>query len=441
MGCRIGTFILLQALSLSSPYPDVLPRLDRSRPGPAKAERLHFGVERLRKKPGAARGRVHRVEMASMTFRTILSFIFLILLLLVAALSLSEDTAIVDFIQYWAAGKLFIEGGNPYDAASMASLEHPLWGANHFPILLWNPPPVFTFIAPLGLFSYANARFIWLLLNGAILLFAVMGELRQPDIRVWRPLVFFYLVTFYPALLSLHDGQVSPLLLLGVSMYLYFERRAKLSAEGRIDGGYASGFGLSLTILKPHLLFLFYTRFFIESLFNKPWRPLLGFLGGAVFLLIFPFCFRADIYDLYGAALTAPPIYWKTPTIGSFLQGMTGSDTMLVRFMPTFVAVAFGITIFTFRRVPFGFSEALVKLIPLSLLFSPYGWVFDQILLLPVAFVVARKLPQNFLILIGANLIAALVPRDAGAHTLIWYPVVYLLALHDFRAFRKVEAK
>src|SRR5262245_14092435 len=79
-----------------------------------------------------------------------------------------------DFAEYWAAGKLNLQGGNPYDEDQLAALQRPAGLPDDMPaIMMWNPPPTLTFVMPFGLPAYPVARLIWLLFHvGVIVLCA-----------------------------------------------------------------------------------------------------------------------------------------------------------------------------------------------------------------------------------------------------------------------------
>src|SRR5204863_239149 len=63
-----------------------------------------------------------------------------------------------DFAEYWAAGKLNLSGGNPYDADRLTALQSPAGPPDDEPaIIMWNPPPTLTFVMPFGVPDYPVA--------------------------------------------------------------------------------------------------------------------------------------------------------------------------------------------------------------------------------------------------------------------------------------------
>ena len=66
-----------------------------------------------------------------------------------------------DFVEYWAAGKLNIAGGNPYNPDELTPLQ---WKAGRFdsvPVIMYNPPWMLAIVMPFGAMDYAVGRTIW----------------------------------------------------------------------------------------------------------------------------------------------------------------------------------------------------------------------------------------------------------------------------------------
>ena len=339
------------------------------------------------------------------------------------------ERTVIDYIQYWAGAKLFAAGANPYDAAQIGAIEHQVWGSRAFPILLWNTPCIFPLIIPLALFDYHAGRLFWLTLQAGAVLASLwcMRRLMHTQGRE-LPLrgrtgvaLLFCLITFYPALLSLHDGQVSPLLLLGLCGYLY----ARYRPEPR---PFIAGLFLSVTLLKPHLLYLVYLQLLYSAVHAREMRVLGGLLTGALVLSVAPRLYHPGIWRLYAAAMSHPPLYWQTPTLGSYFQWALGGNSELVRAFPSLV-VAVAVAARMLRTGRAVDEKSLYLLIPLSLLSAPYGWVFDQLLLLPT--LVCLSLGPRALWYLSSvavlNIAMMCSPGSFGQQYFIWYTAAFLL--------------
>jgi len=68
-----------------------------------------------------------------------------------------------DFVEYWAAGKLNLAGGNPYDPGQLHPLEIQTGAIEGEAVMMWNPPWLLTLIMPFGVFEYGFSRALWLI--------------------------------------------------------------------------------------------------------------------------------------------------------------------------------------------------------------------------------------------------------------------------------------
>src|SRR4051794_17668136 len=57
-----------------------------------------------------------------------------------------------DFIEYWAAAKLTLDGNNPYDPAQLLPLQVANGRQTDEAVMMWNPPWSLTVVLPLGFF-------------------------------------------------------------------------------------------------------------------------------------------------------------------------------------------------------------------------------------------------------------------------------------------------
>ena len=338
----------------------------------------------------------------------------------------------IDLLQYYAGARLWLVGRNPYDPSLIELVERSVSTDPAIPVLLWNPPEILPIIAPLGLMSFHNAVAFWMLL--AVLSIAISVKI---GLRVFKPQnlskkVFQVgvLCTFYPFALCVGYGQISFLLLLGLSFFLLRVIRYGES----ITGSFVGGIFLSLVAVKPHLLYLIFIFLVVLSIRSRSWGSILGFLAGAVTLNLIATIGAPDIHSWYQVRMALPPIYWQTPTLGSWLQGLTNVNQPWIRIMPTLLMS--GATLILFFRIP---RESLdhklfLALIPLSLLTSPYGWTYDHMLMLPTMLWLIKESRSNIvpILLVVLNLLVCLTPAQWGQQTLVWYPaaVAAIALLH-----------
>ncbi len=349
------------------------------------------------------------------------------------AFRLLEGAAGIDFLQYWAGSKLILHGHDPYSPEAQLLLQQKAWEGvqAELPILMWNPPQVLTLMLPFSALPFHTAYFAWFLLSliiivccsyASILLFPPAVSNERRFVKYSRLL---FLLTFPPFAFSLYYGQASPWLLLGFTAALAAFARSK---------PFWSGLFLSLTLIKPHLLYLYYLYFFWTEWRRKSIKGLAGFLLGAALLSVVPLLLQPEIFQRYLNAMAAPPIIWQTPTLGSWLQAFSGIHHAAIRLLPSLVTALLFFAALRRGRFSEALPQQLLIIVPLSLLTSPYGWAFDQILLLPPAMLafsavsgVDRAVRTWLLVLmLLANAANFFIPSTVGQHFFIWYPALLL---------------
>ena len=290
-----------------------------------------------------------------------------------------------DFVEYWTAAQLLIAHQNPYSIADVARMEHALGFEQLVPIMLLSPPMILPLIAPIGLFnSYWLACLVWIVvliaavaLSSRLLMDIYFGDLRLKDISDTGFYRCLFAFTFFPVLLCLRFTQTAPLMLLGVAGFLYFEKKHRHVLAGAL---------LSLTLIKPHLLFLVWLAMIFCSWQRRTWKILIAAVGScatltAIALLLDPHALRH---------------YWEL-TSGPYLQAYAsgvaglprklagGVGTLWIQLVPPILGLIWFAFYWRRNRDSWSWTEQMPMLLTVSVLTSAYGWHFDQTLLsLPV---------------------------------------------------------
>jgi len=319
-----------------------------------------------------------------------------------------------DFVQYWSAAEALRRGQNPYDPAVLLSIQAPLVSLTEV-IRLWNPPLIVPLISWLPALTFKAAAVVWFALGGLLITLAcrmVLGLGPRLSLLVVMPV----LLTFYPFIDSLQYGQVAPLLLLGLSGFLVLLPTRPFSA----------GVALSLTLLKPHLLALIYVVSAVQAIRARDLRAVGGFAAGALVLGIGAELLAPGIFTLYLSALAEPPVYFQTPTAASWLQwALPGNPSWPRLSLP--IGAALLTTLIAARAPLRPLTTILPVLLPLSLLAAPYGWTYDQMLLLPALFIILHRWGhRGTLVLLAAHLIALYRPDGIPMQYFVWYPLLIL---------------
>jgi hypothetical protein len=294
-----------------------------------------------------------------------------------------EVPLFVDFLQYRAAATAVLSGQNPYDPSIIAALEYKEFPNLSEPVLQWNPPFLFPFTLPFTGGSFETTSLLWLGLLSVLLAVSIQmtrGLLGYGP-RTASQKIFFVLgiFLFFPIWECFRFGQVSPLLLAGFAGFLVLRFGNRRSTQR----DFLAGLCLSLTLIKPHLLYLVYLSLVIESLRQKRYQELLGLFTGALCLGVLPLFWRASLWAEYFAALQTMPLYFRTPTLGSLLQSYAPGAHWL-RFLPSVLTGVIAAPLLYSGAKDAGNKDKYLFIAALSLFTAPYGWVYDQVLLLPL---------------------------------------------------------
>lgn len=343
---------------------------------------------------------------------------------------LTEPSA--DFLEYWTAGRLNVNGGNPYSPEQVLQLQRELEASDRSrPLMMYNPPWTLALVMPFGLLPYPIGRFLWLFLQLTLIFISSIGLWRLYDGSQEQTWVAWLLgFSFAPVLFALRMGQIVPWALAGVVGFLYFERRYPDWA----------GAAIILITVKPQLFFLFWIALLLWIVRYRRWRVLRGLLlatGGFAMLVSLP---NPDVWHQYlVTALQYPPRAWVTPTWGCILRLLFDQTYFGLQFLP----MIFGVLWLLWHWQKYGGSwcwrEQMPALLFISLITTAYGWSHDMLLLLvgaiQVATVVYREqyTSERFTVIAVVSYLL-LESMMLAVHSLrmsevwfIWVPVVMYL--------------
>lgn len=299
--------------------------------------------------------------------------------LLGAGSSVIPDLPVNDFVEYWAAGSLNLSGQNPYDPGLMLERERSVGYVGNEALMMFNPPLVLTLVMPFGALPYQTAALVWLVLQAAALVWScfVLWDLAGGKARL-RWVAFACGLAFLPTILALMLGQISILLLLGIALFLRFER------EGRMT---AAGASMTLLLIKPHIVYLLGVAFIVLWLRSRDRRIVMGVALGGVSLLV-PLAFNPSVYAQHFALTrNASLTHFTTSTLGQMLRLATGD---LSRFGFQFVPMVLGLSYLATRlrrnrHAVWDWNREMPFLVIVSVATAAYGWLYDQVVLLVAA--------------------------------------------------------
>jgi len=308
-----------------------------------------------------------------------------------------------DYSQFWAAGRLNRLGENPYSPEKINEIKSHLSGLDEAPrvvAIAYNPPWVLPVFMVFSLVEYTFSRLLWLILSIGILIYcanrlwlAYGGSER----RRWVPILVAF--TLGPTFLLLRQGQLTPLVLLGIVGFLY---QVELKSNDWLAGAF-----VALVTIKPQLFFLFWIALVFWVIHRKRWKVLLGLgLTLGVFTLIGTAFNRSLFAQYLPTVLGYRPTVWFTPTIGSYLRLLFGHEHVWLQFMPPLAGVLWFAARWRSHGADWRWSAELPPLVFVSLLTMSFGWTYDYVLLyaalIPMAALMVRSCPKRSLALVAS---------------------------------------
>ncbi len=331
-----------------------------------------------------------------------------------------------DFVEYWAAARLTLDGGNPYDPAQLLPLQLAAGRDTDEAIMMWNPPWALAAVLPLGLLPAREAQLLWLAAN--LLAAGWCGDrlwLRYDGDPARRGVGWAAALAFIPTLFALQSGQIGPLLLLGAVLFLEAERRGWPALAGAAT---------VLLAIKPHLAYLVWAAILCDAVAHRRIGMLLGGAAAGVLATAVALAFDPRVLHQYADAMgNRPPDQWVSPTLGTVLRLLFGEERFGLQFVPVVAGVAW--FAWHWRRTgrTWDWADQLPLLLLVSFVTAPYGaWPFDLVLLLPaVVRLLAGGAPRAVLAGLFAVNVACLVMNVArtGSFPFLWVAPA-LLALY-----------
>ena len=303
----------------------------------------------------------------------------LLIFSLVRSAAESQLIPLNDYIEYWSAGRLFLAGNNPYSAGDMLKLQQHLGWSDTVPLMMWNPPWVLLVVFPFALMPFWLARGAWFVFH--LTLTVVCADIlwrlyNGPGDRRW--VAWLTAVFFIPDAMAFYLGQISPLLLAGMTGFLL-----SLQKNRRLLAG---AFVLLITT-KPHLLYVFWVFFLLWVLKERRWKTAAAavFSITAAYLLIL--VKEPEAIGQYFRAMgsNTGPLTWQTPTLGTALRMVVNVNWAIVQFVPLFLGSLSAIWLWQRRKARFAWQDCMPDIIVLSVTMSCFSWTFDWVVLLPVA--------------------------------------------------------
>jgi hypothetical protein len=301
------------------------------------------------------------------------------------ALMLFSPLPLNDFMTYWAAGRLFLSGSNPYSATSMYAVERSLSWSYTQPLIMLNPPWALPLIAWLGMLPFQTAHFAWVgvsLVLEAISSVALWRYFGGEKRTQWMGLVLF--ATFLPAGSAEHMGQITPLMLAGLTSILFALRRQHYLLAGVC----------LLTLgLKPHLLYLVVLAIVLWTIQERKWRLAMGAVFAYACATMGAILFNRNVLGYFHG--TTQAALDTSCGVGGVLRSIFGMQHVWLQFLPTVVGTAWFAFYWFRNRRGWSWEEHLPLVLLVSLSTAPYFWAHDFVLAMPAMIVLAVRISRT----------------------------------------------
>jgi hypothetical protein len=326
-----------------------------------------------------------------------------------------------DFTSYWAAGHLLVHHSNPYSTATVLELERSVGYRADKPLIMRNAPYALPLALPLALVGVKTGAVVWSLFIVAALVVSVrllwlmLGK--PPDVHL-----FAYM--FAPAASVMIFGQTSPLILLGLVLFLWLHKTRPLVA----------GMALALGFIKPQLVLPFGVALLIWIGVTRSYKIIAGLalsVGASLAIAVY---FDHSLFSDYLPVLQdARGESAIMPTASGLLRMMLGQSAHWVQFVPAIAGCAWAAWYFIRHRNEWDWRAHGPLLLLVSIFVAPYSWFPDEIVVLPaIMLIIAKSATNRYLLALfalnGAAL--ALLFSDLSAHNsalLLWTPAAWLM--------------
>lgn len=307
----------------------------------------------------------------------------------------SFDVQSSNFTFFWLAGRMLLEGENPYDQTQYLE-GHNTYGIKWQPNKIFPYPlPLAIFFIPLGSLSLTNAYVLFqvislVILAGTVLL--LLGHWKTSAHQRLLVPIFASMFFFGPMYLTLYTGSIGALAVLAIlGAILLFERDRSLLA----------GIILSLTILKPPQGITILLLAGIWFLARRDWKAITGVGIGGISLLILGMLqdpqwvvkFRGASEAVMDRTLGVHSNVWAF----SYLACKGASPcSMLLGMTLALILLGLGGYFLWRNQAKVTAWEAFNVILPVAFVSTIYLWAYDQLTyILPIVWIIGTLVERT----------------------------------------------
>ncbi|MBL8051067.1 MAG: DUF2029 domain-containing protein, partial [Anaerolineales bacterium] len=310
-------------------------------------------------------------------------------------LSAGFDYQESNFAFFWLAGKMTIDGENPYDETTYIT-NHEKYGIKWQPNRIFPYPlPLTILCIPLGFFSMGTAYTIWQIASLLMIVISIYLLLNLTNNEASKRLllpIFLAVIFFGPGYLTLHTGAVGAFALLFLTLAVVL-----LEKENFIFAGIL----LSLTMLKPPQGLTILLLAGLWFLIKKNWKAIIGIgIGGILLLAIGLIQDPQWIQKFIGASNAVMDrtqgVHSNVWAFGYLIcNGETTCSTLLGIGLSLILLGSSGFILWR-NQAKWSDWEAMNLIIPIGFVSTIYLWAYDQITyIIPIVWIVATLVQKS----------------------------------------------
>ena len=286
-----------------------------------------------------------------------------------------KNVAVRDSIAYWAAARLLTTHQNPYDHATVLTLERSEGYSEDRPLVLRTPPWSLFLVLPLGWLSPFFAWVVWLLALLACLIVGLRLTRKLYEKEFSSQNLFAVVAyTFAPVPACLVSGQMGLVLMLGIVLFLCLERKRPFWA----------GAALVLPFAKPHLLVVFWLAFAIWVVARRKSLLAIGFTSAFVAAAVLAILFDHQVFTHYREMLQVAAIQKEfIPALSGVLRLLFFRRFFWAQFVPLAIGIAWSVRYVLRNWALWDWRVHGPALLVVSVLTTPYEWLSDETVLIP----------------------------------------------------------
>lgn len=300
----------------------------------------------------------------------IILLLTLLLLLTVIPFQLPKGVGEGDFRPYWSSSYLLVHNGDFGDPDQLGYIERELTGWNEsFTMYAWFFPTGNLIIAPLTHLQFSHAVFIWLTLSTVVIVVSSILLWPYNKKHPWVPILTT--LVFSMTLASLAVGQINTFEVLGLALFLFYEKK---------DKKFTAGLSLIFVSIKAHLVIITLPLLLLDLYRRKQLHTLAGFFTST-------FICALTLFSMYPKW---PASFWKLVSFGMVLTRETPTLNGLLVISGNYtwgkwiwvLALIISMLIWFWRGKDMDTRTLIDSTVIIGLIVSPVGWSYDQIMLL-----------------------------------------------------------